>query len=141
MFTAQLPSVMKPLWPELRMTQSLGALGPAPPHLESADGGMLRAQPIQGRGSKGAERIQSLLRSKTLMKPLDTYRLLAMNTPEIIADEVAWAALLKQKLLLEMGVFSFHHWMHSTQLGTQHTHSTQSLGKRRLDRCVNRWTD
>lgn len=132
---------MKPLWPELRMTQSLGALGPAPPHLESADGGTLRAQPIQGRGSKGAERIQSLLKSKTLMKSLDTYRLLAMNTPEIIADEVAWAALVKQKLLLEMGVFSFHHWMRSTQLGTWHIHSTQSLGKRRLDQCVNRWTD
>ena len=67
------------------------------------------AQPTQGRGSKGAERIQSLLRSKTLMKSLDTYRLLAMNTPEVIADEVPWAALLKQKLLLEMGVFSVHH--------------------------------
>lgn len=109
MFTAQLPSVMKPLWPELGMTQSLGALGPAPPHLESADGGTLMAQPTQGRGSKGAERIQSLLRSKTLMKSLDTYRLLAMNTPEVIADEVPRAALLKQKLLLEMGVFSVHH--------------------------------
>lgn len=80
-----------------------------PPHLESADGGTLRAQSTQGRGSKGAERIQSLLRSKTLMKSLDTYGRLAMNTPEVIADEVPRAALLKQKLLLEMGVFSVHH--------------------------------
>ena len=65
MFTAQLPYLMKPLWPEPGMTQSLEALGPAPPHLESADGGSLRAQPNQGQSSEGAERIQSLLRSKT----------------------------------------------------------------------------
>lgn len=37
------------------------------------------------------------------MRSLNTYRLLAVrNIPEIIAGEVPWAALLKQKLLLEI---------------------------------------